>query len=141
FPNSNSKSGNGVTGAELALATRAFFQLRHPEKLMEKVESFMHGHNWQLIGTPPYMPTFQPIELFWQHGKQYVSFNFETKRNMAQVWEQVRKGWYGDRGWKGQEGGWKAANCSKLVKHAIKEMDKWVVNDPVLSGSMRALVV
>ena len=34
FPNSNSKSGNGVTAAELALATRAFFQLRHPEKLM-----------------------------------------------------------------------------------------------------------
>lgn len=52
---------------------------------MEKVESFMHGHNWQLIWTPAiqYMPTFQPIELFWQHGKQYVSFNFESKRNMA----------------------------------------------------------
>lgn len=142
FPNSNSKSGNGVTGAELALATRAFFQLRYPEKLMEKVESFMHGHNWQLIWTPPYMPTFQPIELFWQHGKQYVSFNFETKRkNMAQVWEQVRKGCYGDSTWGGQKGGWKAANCSKLVENAIKEMDRWVKNDADLSGSMRALVV
>ena len=86
------------------------------------------------------MPTFQPIEPFWKHGKQYVSFSFETKRNMAQVWEQVRKGWYGDSTWEGQEGR-KAANCSKLVVHAIKEMDKWVVNDPVLSGSMRALVV
>ena len=42
FPNSNSKCGSGVTAAELALATRAFFQLRYPEKLMEKVESFMH---------------------------------------------------------------------------------------------------
>ena len=50
------------------------------------------------------MPTFQPIELFWQHGKQYVSSNFETKRNMAQVWEQVRKGWYEDSTWEGQEG-------------------------------------
>ena len=67
FPNSNSKSGNGVTAAELALATRAFFQLRHPEKLMEKVESFMHGHNWQLIWTPPYMPTFQPIAVSYTH--------------------------------------------------------------------------
>ena len=42
FPNSNSKCGSVVTTAELALATRAFFQLRYPEKLMEKVESFMH---------------------------------------------------------------------------------------------------
>ena len=38
-------------------------------------------------------------------------------------------------------GGWKAVNCNELVEHAIKEMDEWVVNDPVLSGSMRALVV
>ena len=141
FPNSNSKCGSGVTAAELALATRAFFQLRYPEMLMEKVESFMHRHKWQLIWTPPYMPTLQPIELFCQHGKHYVSFNFETKRNMMQVWEQVRKGWYGDSTWAGQEGGWKAANCSKLVEHAIKEMDKWVDNDRILSGSMRALVV
>ena len=64
------------------MATRAFFQLRYPEMLMEKVESFMHRHKWQLIWTAPYMPTLQPIELFCQHGKHYVSFNFEMKRNM-----------------------------------------------------------
>ena len=55
FQNSNSTSGNGVTGAELALATPAFSQLRYPENLMKKGESFMHGHNWQLIWTPPYI--------------------------------------------------------------------------------------
>ena len=104
FPNSNSRCGSGVTAAELALATRAFFQLRPPKKLMEKVESFVHRQKWQLIWTPPYMPTFQPTELFWQHGKHYVSFNFETKRNMMQVLEQVRKGWYGDSAWAGQRG-------------------------------------
>ena len=87
------------------------------------------------------MPTFQPIELFSQHGKQFVSLNFEMNSNMTQVCEQVRKGWYGDLGWNGQEGGWKSANCSKLVEHATKEMDKWVVNDRVLRGSMRTLVV
>lgn len=137
FPNSNSKCGRGVTAAELALATRAFFQLKHPTKLMEKVEVFMHERGWQLIWTPPYMPSFQPIELFWQHGKHYVSFNYHTKRNMVEVWQQVRKGWYGE----GQDGGWKPANCGKLVEHAIKEMDKWVANDAVLSGDMSSLEV
>lgn len=87
------------------------------------------------------MPSFQPIELFWQHGKQYVSFNYKTGRKMVEVWEQVRKGWYGDAEWGGQEGGWKPADCGKLVEHAIKEMDRWVENDAVLSGSMRQLDV
>ncbi|CAM9672000.1 unnamed protein product [Ectocarpus fasciculatus] len=83
------------------------------------------------------MPSFQPIELFWQHGKQYVSLNFELKRKMREVWVQIRKGWYGDKEWPGQEGGWKAANCSKLVDHAIGEMNKWVKDrDRVLSGTI-----
>ncbi|CAN0312171.1 unnamed protein product [Ectocarpus sp. 4 AP-2014] len=139
FPQANSKCGKGVSGPEVALATRAFFQLKHPTKLMEKVETFMNGRGWQLIWTPPYMPSFQPIELFWQHGKQYVSFNFKTKRTMAEVWAQVRKGWYGDLTWEGQKGGWKPADCSKLVAHAVKEMNKWVASDPVLRGQMGAL--
>lgn len=87
------------------------------------------------------MPTFQPIELFSQHGKHFVSFNHETKCNMMQVWGQIQKERYGDSTWAGQEGGWKAVNCSKLVEHAIKEMDTWVLNDSALSGSMGALVV
>lgn len=88
------------------------------------------------------MPTFQPIELFWQHGKQYVSLNFELKRNMQEVWVQIRKGWYGDAEWAGQKGGWKAADCSKLVAHEIGEMNKWIEKrDSVLSGTIGALVV
>ena len=62
--------------AEVALATRQFFQLRHPEKLKEKVETFMRCKVWELVRTPPYMPSFQPIELFWAHGKRHVSLNF-----------------------------------------------------------------
>ena len=58
----------------------------------------MQGKGWELIWTPPYMPTIQPIELFWQHGKAYVSFNFEMGRKMHEVWEHIRLGWYGDEG-------------------------------------------
>ena len=54
------------------MATRTYFQTYHPDKLLEKVERYMQGKGWELIWIPPYMPSFQPIELFWQHGKQYV---------------------------------------------------------------------
>ena len=99
----------------------------------------MQGKGWELIWTPTYMPSFQPIELFWQHGKQYVSFKFETGGTIKQVWEQIRFCWYGGPSWAGQPGGWKPANCGNLVKHAIGEMDKWIANDAVLKGSIRQL--
>ncbi|CAM9976181.1 unnamed protein product [Ectocarpus sp. 8 AP-2014] len=139
-PGSSFPAGNregGVSRAEVATATREYIRLKHPEKLEERVVTFMKKKGWALIWTPPYMPSFQPIELFWQHGKQYVSLNFELKRKMREVWVQIRKGWYGDKEWPGQEGGWKAANCSKLVDHAIGEMNKWVKDrDGVLSGTI-----
>ena len=69
FPNANQ---GGVSVAEVALATRQFFQLHRPEKLFEKVKTFMRCQGWELIWTPPYMTSFhQPIELFWAHGKRY----------------------------------------------------------------------
>ena len=60
----------------------------------------------------------------------------ESGRKLETVWEKIRKGWYGDPACSWQEGGWKAADCRKLVGHAINEMDKWVENDSVLRGSM-----
>ncbi|CAB1108333.1 unnamed protein product [Ectocarpus sp. CCAP 1310/34] len=86
------------------------------------------------------MPTFQPIELFWQHGKHYVSIHFEKGRNMLDVWKQIRLGWYGDPEWDGQERGWKAANCGKLVQHAIGKMDEWIgLYGGNLSGTIGSL--
>lgn len=52
---------------------------------------------------------------------------FKMARTMAEVWKQIRLGWYGDAEWKGQDGGWKAANCCELVAHAIGEMNTWIV--------------
>lgn len=68
----NGKSKNGVNMAEVA--TRAYLQLHRPELLVERVGKFMHNHGWQLIWTPLNMPGFQPIKLFWQHGKQNAIF-------------------------------------------------------------------
>lgn len=40
-----------------------------------------------------------------QHGKQYVTFLYKSKRTTTDVNDQIRKGWYGDPEWKGQTGG------------------------------------
>ncbi|CAB1111045.1 unnamed protein product [Ectocarpus sp. CCAP 1310/34] len=115
----------GVSRAGVATATREYIHLNHPERLEGRVVTFMRKKGWALIWTPPYMPSFQPIELFWQHGKQYASLNFELKRKLPEC----------------QEGGWKAANCSTLVDHAIGEMNKWVKDrDGVLSGTIGSLI-
>ena len=71
FPNSNSKTWQWCYSSGVGVGhSGVLFQLRHPEKLTEKVKSFiMRRYKWQLIWTPRYMPTFQPIELFCQHGE------------------------------------------------------------------------
>ncbi|CAB1120820.1 unnamed protein product [Ectocarpus sp. CCAP 1310/34] len=132
LPNANGK--NGVCKEEIASVTRTHFKNKFPQKLEEKAETCMREKGWG------YMPTFQPIELFWQHGKQYVSIHFEKGRNMLDVGKQTRLGWYGDPEWDGQEGGWKAANCGKLVEHAIGKMNEWIgLYGGNLSGTIGSL--
>lgn len=51
-------------------------------------------------------------------------------------------GWSGDPTWTGQEGGWKAANCANLVRHADGDMNMWITDrDPVLKGSLGSLII
>ena len=58
FPNARQKGG--VSREEAAAATREYIHLHHAEKLEERVVTFMRKKGWELILTPPYMPTFQP---------------------------------------------------------------------------------
>ena len=76
------------------------------------------------------MPSFQPIEPFWAHGKRYVSLNFKLKHKDLGSLGTAPKGLLrglgveGDK--KGRGLGWKPANCANLVRHAIGEMNAWV---------------
>ena len=45
------------------------------------------------------MPSFQPIELLWAHGKRHVGINFQLKRKMSEDWTQLLKGFYADSEW------------------------------------------
>ena len=93
FPQSSSRCGYGVTKEEVALASRAYFQVLNPDKLLEKVEAYTKVQGGELLWTPPCMPIFQSVDLFWQDGRQYVSFRYTTTRRIDDVWDQIRKGW------------------------------------------------
>lgn len=118
--------GDDGVNKEVALATSSHFQVHHPEQLLENIEAYMKERGWELIWTPRCNPRFWPLELFWQHGNQYFSLFYETVRKLEPVREQIRQGWYGDSSCSWQTGDWKAADCGKLVKHSIKEVDEWV---------------
>lgn len=88
------------------------------------------------------MPSFDPIELFWQHGKQFVSLRYTTMRRIDELWDQVSvKGWQGDPEWDGETGAWKPADFTKLVAHAFEEIHTWIQNDAVLGCTIRRLVL
>ena len=125
LPDVNRK--NGVSKEEVASVTRRFFKESYPEKLEEKAETYTREKGWGLIWTPPYMPTFQPIELFWQHGKAYVSINFQKGRTMAEVWERIRLGLVRLPGMDRAGGGVESSRLfGKFVEHAFGKMNEWI---------------
>lgn len=73
-----------LPGEEIAQATRGYFERDHPKKRAEWVETLMHVNGWELIWTLPNISSFQPIELFKQHGKRTVTFHYEAKNTMKE---------------------------------------------------------
>ena len=62
---------------------------------------------------------------------------------MREVWQQLRKAFYGDTTSADQEGGWKPADCGNLVRHAFAEMNAWIRDHGrgLLSGTIGKLKV
>ncbi|CAB1100446.1 unnamed protein product [Ectocarpus sp. CCAP 1310/34] len=139
-PGSSFPAGNregGVSRAEVATATRENIRLNHPERLEKRVLTFMKNKGWALIWTPPYMPSLQPIELFWQHGKQYVSVTFELKRKMREVWVQIVKVGTGTRNGQARRGGRRQPILRSWLNTPLGRLIKWVKDrDGVLSGTI-----
>ena len=75
FPQANSKCGNGVRRDEIAWATRTDSRAYHPDN-HGKGGDVHEGERVRVDLTPPYVSSFQPIKLFWQHGKQCISFDW-----------------------------------------------------------------
>lgn len=110
-----------------------------PDRLLTRAEKFFQDNDLgHLLYTPPYCPDLQPIELFWAYGKGYVARTWSDNRNLWEVTEKLREGFYGK---KDQHGKWvhPPADCKKLIEHSRDEANKCVDRDAILKGRIDSL--
>ena len=95
-----------------------------PEDLLTQAERFFNDHDiGYLLYTPPYCPSFHPIELFRAYAKGYVANTWQGQtRTMLDTTELLRYGFHG----KSNGGTWevKPPDCAELVKHSMDCADK-----------------
>lgn len=106
-----------------------------------RVQLFMDEKEWLLSWTPPYIPSFQRIELFWAYGKGYVTLELKKDRKLNEVYDHIRQSWCWNKDWPVQKGECKEANCEGSVVHAIQGMNAWIEKDDVLNGTIRSFVI
>ena len=128
------RAPRGPTLDEMKNALHAKIATDHPDWLQSDVQRKFNELGWTLIFTPPYCPKFQPIELFWQHTKGFVAREYVPGRNMKQLRDQVRTGWYGGTDADGNPHS--PADCSSLVKHCLKHAQTVLNDDDLLDGKL-----
>ena len=120
----NWKSG-GPSLHELRVHTQRVVKKFAPEWLKTELEAFMEGEGHQVIYTPPYLCSFQPIERLWAVSKGAVSTEWRMKRTLPQAFDDLSTVWYGGIGVKTGKiyDGIKADNCERMIKASIEQMD------------------
>lgn len=109
------------------------FLSNHPELQVGEMEKLFDSLGWELLWTPPYMPTLQPIELTWAAVKGRVASTFSVNRTVQQTREALYDAFYGDgRGYLGYQ----KEDCQKAISHAHKWCNKYIDKDEALSGSI-----
>ena len=151
-PMANSKHRNGVRGAkavqtgaagtvycryprgpsteELQVAAKGWLKANVPEALDSKVERLFRDEGWSIVWTPPYCPTFQPIEEFWGGGKQRAGIMYKPGRTLEQVKVHLRNGWYGAPKKSWHDGKKRdALNCADLIRRSDGAVNAWIAKD------------
>jgi glycerol kinase len=69
------------------------------------------------------MCDFQPIEKYWANIKGHIGRHYFKGRNMQWIADEfeIRS---------------RSVNTGDLVRHAMGEMNTWIVNDDLLVGSI-----
>jgi hypothetical protein len=89
-------------------------------------------------------PDLQPIELFWAPGKNHVARNHKFGREMSEVVELLREGWYGAKAKEGEnkELKKKARRVDQLFNKAIHMANtKFIKMCDGLDGTVGALEI
>ena len=93
--------------------------------------------NWSITFTPPNCPAFQPIELFWAAGKNWVARNFRVGRAFDHVKDLLVAAW--DHQPDGKHTATGGCDVPGMISHAHDAMDHFIFNGAVLSGSVHDL--
>jgi hypothetical protein len=105
----------------------------HPSINRTLIRQHFDKHGHQLLYTPPYQPNLQPIEMVWAYTKNYVARQYQPRRSMTLLQEDVMKGFYGD----GKlHAGMTEALAKDIIGHAIKYCNTQIEEDDALDGTM-----
>lgn len=108
----------------------------HPETQNGKLFELFEAKQWELLWTPPYTPTLQPIELLWAFSKGRVAKQFDTKRSVQQTRLQYFEALYGTE----TREGYTSELCKSHIEHCHGWANKYIENDPKLSGTIDDLL-
>jgi transposase len=111
----------------------------HPEQNRTEIQKMFSERGYQLIYTPPYTPTVQPIELVWAYVKNYVARQYESNRPMELLRNQTLEGFYGNHDLHHQ--GVTANLCHNMIEHCHKWCNEFIEQDWELEGKIDQLTL
>ena len=105
----------------------SFIDEHHPHLHHTKVMRLFEGLGYELIFTVPYWSKSQPAELAWAYDKNYVAFQYFPGRNMKQVRDHVKCGFYGGpKRDGGRHKGIDGVLARQFIKHTHKYINEYI---------------
>lgn len=123
------------------------FLKKNPQYQQDKLMSLFKSKNWQIIYTPPYTPSLQPIELLWAEVKRRVANRFKYGRSIKETRLQMLDAFYGIEGMEETENETEDQRKVRLgvtpelvksyIDHSIKACQEFLDADQTLTGTIR----
>ena len=107
---------------------------RGDDRLKTWIERRFDELGWEVIFTPPNTPAWQPIELFWAAGKNWVSRNFRVGRTFQQITDLLIEAW--DHQPKNKITATGGCDVPGMIQTAHRAMDFFIDNDAILHGNI-----
>ena len=124
---------------ELKEVAKAIIQGK-PEWRSSRIQKLFSEKGYELIFTPPYTPSLQPIELTWSNVKRYVAEEFFPGRTSAETRVHILEGFFGRVG-DPERNGYTKQTARNHIAHCHKACNYFINEDPLLSGTIDNLKI
>ena len=94
---SKTKNPHVGTTEELKVSFVTYLKGEKPELVECQIEGLLKQQGHEILWAPPYCPDLQPIELFWEAGKNHVAINHHDGQTMRETVRYLQEGWYGNK--------------------------------------------